>query len=122
MITLDQLSGFSKYFLDFGLPFTYIVLIVAILSVVVFAVIQFANACIADMKKALTILASIVGVIGLYLICYFLLATNESVIINEETFSAGTMRFVETNLFMTYITLFIALAAIGYSLVSQSIK
>ena len=117
METYEQLVGFWKYVVDFGLPLTYIIFTVALLSAVVFPAIQLFQ----DVKKAITALVGLVGLALLYLLCYAI-AKSEPLILTEETISAETMKFVEANLFMTYITFAIALIAIIYSSVSQYFK
>ena len=121
MVTYEQLVGLPKYAVDFGLPFTYIIFLVALLSVLGFALYQLVYLFIDSPKKALTVLGSVVGVIFIYLICY-LMAKGEPFISGEDTISGGTMRFVEANLLMTYISFTIAVLAIVYSSVSQYFK
>ena len=117
METYEQLVGFWKHVVDFGLPITYIVFAVALLSAVAFPAVQLFQ----DVKKAITALVGVVGLAVLYLLCYAV-AKSEPLILTDETISAETMKFVEANLFMTYITFSIALIAIIYSAVSQYFK
>jgi len=117
METYEQLVGLPKHVVDFGLPFTYFIFAVALLSAVAFPAIQLFQ----DVKKAITALVGVVGLALVYLLCY-LLAKSEPLILAEETITAETMKFVEANLFMTYITFSIAVIAILYSSVSKYFK
>ena len=117
METYEQLVGLPKYVVDFGLPFAYFIFAVALLSAVTFPAIQLFQ----DVKKAITALVGVVGLALIYLLCY-VIAKSEPLVLSEETIAAETMKFVEANLFMTYITFMIAVIAIIYSSVSQYFK
>ena len=106
---------------DYGLIFTYIVFGIGVLSAFVFPAIQLFQ----NLKKALTALAGVCGLVLLYLL-FYMLASSEAFTIStgtgDTTISAGVMKFVEANLFMTYAIFAFSVLAIVYSSVSNYFK
>ena len=117
----QDLVGFTKHLVDYQILFAYFMFGVALLSALVFAVVPLFR----NFKQALTALVAVGGIAVIYLICYMLTAGDPFTITTgtgDQTFSGGVMKFVEANLFMTYITFAIAVLAIIYSSISSYFK
>ena len=107
----------EDFVVDYGIPFMYIIFAVALLLALVFPAIQIFS----DFKKAIVGLLSVVGLIGLYLLC-FVLAKGEALTLGEKFHSAETIKFVNASLFMGYISFLLSLLAIAYSAISGFFK
>jgi len=117
----SSLVGFNKEFVDYLILFAYIIFGVTTILAVVFALLPLFQ----NLKKALTTLAGIGGLVLFYLLCYMLTSGDPFTITTgtgDETTSGAVMKLVEANMFMTYITLVIALLAILYSSIASYFK
>ena len=117
----SSLVGFNKEFVDYLILFAYIIFAVTLLSAFVFAVIPIFR----DFKKAIPVLIGIVGAVAFYWVCY-MLASGEPLTITtgtgDSTTSGGVMKFVEANMFMTYIVFGVSILSIIYSSVANFFK
>ena len=116
-----DLVGFTKYLVDYQILFAYIMFGIALFSALVFAAVPLFR----DFKKALTTLISVGGVALFYIVCYMLTSGDPftySTGSGDFTISGGVMKFVEANLFMTYVTFAISILAIVYSSISTYFK
>ena len=108
-------------FVDYLMIFAYVIFGVTLLSAVVFAVLPIFK----NFKKAIPVLLVIVGAVAFYFVCY-MLASGEPFTITtgtgDSTTSGGVMKFVEANMFMTYIVFAVSILAILYSSVASYFK
>ena len=108
-------------FVDYLMFFAYAIFCVTLISALVFAVLPLFR----NVKKAIPALIGIVGAAAFYFICY-LLSSGEPFTITTgtgvETTSGAVMRFVEANMFMTYIAVLAALLAILFTSVANYFK
>ena len=117
MVEYKDLIGFAKEFVDYSLLFVYFVFGIALVTVLAFPAIQLFR----NFKKALTALAGVTGLVAIYFLCY-MLAKPEPFVSGDISVSAMTMKFVEANIFMTYIVFAISILAIIYSFVASYFK
>jgi len=107
----------ENFVVEYGILFGYGIFTVALLLALVFPAIQLFS----EFKKAVVGILSIVGLVGLYLLC-FVLAKGEPLTLGENFYSAEQIKFVNANLFMGYISFILAVVAIGYSSISSFFK
>lgn len=121
VMTWADASALNQNIVHFGLILGYISIVIALLSVILFSAVHIFS----DIKKAKTSIIAIVGIAGIYLLCYFF-ATNEPHVIFAADdiieMTGQQMKFVEANLFLGYFTFGAAVLAIIYSAISSFIK
>jgi hypothetical protein len=107
----------SDFITAYGLPFTYIVLGIAVLSAILFPLVQMFQ----DLKKARTAFLGIAAVIAVFFLCWAM-AKNEPFAIGTIKVTGEQMQWVEAGIFTFYALLAISVAAILYSTVSRYFK
>ena len=100
-----------------GFPIAYICLGLAMLSAVLFPVIQMFK----DLKKAKTALIGVGFLAVVYLFC-FLIADKADFSIGEKHVAATQMQFIEGAIYMFYALLLLSLVAIASSSLTRFLK
>ena len=118
----------KEFFLTSGvniaLVLAYISFGVAFIGVIVFTLIQMFK----DLNKAKKALIGIGIAVVVFVICflfaqnYNLIATDGYILIKDRLVKAGIMRLSEAGIYMFYVLLVGAVAAIIYSSISRSFK
>ena len=116
-----DLVGFSKELVDYEILFAYAIFGVTLISALVFAALPLFR----DFKKAIPALVALVGAAALYFLCYFMASGDPLTITTgtgDETYAEGVMKFVEANMFMTYIVFGFSILALIYTSISSYFK
>ena len=100
-IALEGLDPASRFIVNYGTVFTYILFGVAILLILVFSAAQMFQ----DFKKAISALVGVGALVLLFLVCYWLSAAEPLTYFTAsgDKFTPGsTMKMVEACIYMAY--------------------
>jgi len=100
-LALETLNPASRFIVNYGTVFTYILFGVAILLIIGFSAIQMFQ----DFKKAISAIVGVGALVLLFMLCYWLSAAEPLTYITAEgdKFTPGsTMKIVEACIYMAY--------------------
>ncbi len=121
----DHLTGWELMVYkrtDYALGWAYILLVIALIAAVMFPLVTI----VTDVKAIIRLLAVLAGAVVLVLLSYFVFASDTPINIlgytGTDNSDPGTLKWIDTGLFSTYIIFGVALLSILYFEVAKLFK